>query len=435
MPIYSTKLRKSLNALIHDMALHSGDFSCRPGKDFTRHSKLGLERTISILLCMEGKSLNNELLNYYQCDSNLPTASAFVQCRSKLAPCALPTLFQRFATAQKPQLYRKHRLLAVDGTTLQIPHNPDDADSLVEYSERQRPVNLLHVNALYDLCTRVYSDAVIEGKQVYNEQRALVQMVRQSVINQAILLADRGYESFNVLAHLQHKGWNFLVRIRDRNGIGAGLPLPNKPEFDVSFSLQICGRKAKHWERQIQGGIAAKFVPPDRFDYEQLCPNSEQTFCLSFRVVRLQVSENVFETVVTNLDRDAFPPEELKTLYARRWGIETSFRKLKYTLGLLHFHAKKAEHIRQEIFARMIMYNFYELIVTHTIIRKSHRKYAYQANFSAAVQICRQFFRGNVSPPVLEALISRFISPIRPGRSIPRTPPARGLVSFAYRVA
>ena len=87
-----------------------------------------------------------------------------------------------------------------------------------------------------------------------------------------------------------------------------------------------------------------------------------------------------------------------------RWGIETSFRKLKYTLGLLSFHAKKVEHILQEIFARLIMYNFTELIISHAVIQKKDRKYAYQANFSAAVHICRQFLRGDVSPPRVEPI-------------------------------
>ena len=32
-----------------------------------------------------------------------------------------------------------------------------------------------------------------------------------------------------------------------------------------------------------------------------------------------------------------------------RWGIETSFRNLKHTLGLLHLHAKKVEFVLQEI--------------------------------------------------------------------------------------
>ena len=118
-----------------------------------------------------------------------------------------------------------------------------------------------------------------------------------------------------------------------------------------------------------------------------------------------------------------------------RWGIETSFRKLKYTLGLLSFHAKKVEYIRQEIFARLIMYNFCELITSHITIRQSSRKLDYQVNFSAAVHVCRQFFRGNVSPPLVETLISRFVSPIRPDRSFSRTPHRKGLVSFLYRIA
>lgn len=37
-----------------------------------------------------------------------------------------------------------------------------------------------------------------------------------------------------------------------------------------------------------------------------------------------------------------------------------------------------------------------------------------------AVHICRQFFLGNVSPPDVEAVIRRNVSPIRPGRSSPR---------------
>ena len=55
---------------------------------------------------------------------------------------------------------------------------------------------------------------------------------------------------------------------------------------------------------------------------------------LSFRVVRFMISEDSYETVITNLD---FPPDELMRPYAMRWGIETSFRDLKYTIGLSAF--------------------------------------------------------------------------------------------------
>ena len=138
---------------------------------------------------------------------------------------------------------------------------------------------------------------------------------------------------------------------------------------------------------------------------------------------------------MTNLDSLAFPPSELKKLYAMRWGIETSFRELKYTIGLLHFHAKKVEHIYQEVFARLIMYNFTELITSPVISHKADCKYAYKANFTVAVHVCRQFFLGNVSPPDVEAAIRRYVSPIRPGRSRPRNLTVKHAVSFVYRVA
>ena len=115
--------------------------------------------------------------------------------------------------------------------------------------------------------------------------------------------------------------------------------------------------------------------------------------------------------------------------------IETSFRDLKYTVGLLNFHAKKVEYIYQEIYARLIMYNFTELVTSHVIIQKADTKYAYKANLSVAVHVCRQFFLGNVSPPDVEALIRKHVSPIRPGRSRPRRMTVKHAVSFIYRIA
>ena len=56
---------------------------------------------------------------------------------------------------------------------------------------------------------------------------------------------------------------------------------------------------------------------------------------LSFRLVRFKITDSTYETIVTNLDANTFPPAELKKLYAMRWGIETSFRELKYVMILL----------------------------------------------------------------------------------------------------
>ncbi|WP_423838512.1 transposase [Thomasclavelia cocleata] len=53
----------------------------------------------------------------------------------------------------------------------------------------------------------------------------------------------------------------------------------------------------------------------------------------------------------------------LLSLYNKRWGIETSFREVKYALGLNALHSKKRKLIQQEIYARLILYNFCQRVV------------------------------------------------------------------------
>lgn len=267
-------------------------------------------------------------------------------------------------------------------------------------------------------------------------------MVDRSAIKQAILIADRGYESFNLMAHAQEKGWKYLFRVKDftnPGGISCGLDLPNTEEFDVSINLSLTRKQTNAVKTLLKSKNMYRFIPhTHRFDYlpQRLRKKDPIAFySLPFRIVRFKITDDSYELVVTNLDADTFPACELKKLYAIRWGIETSFRELKYTVGLLHFHAKKVEYIYQEIFARLIMYNFAELITSSVIIPKSDSKYAYQANFTIAVHVCRQFLLGNVSPPNLETVIRRNVSPIRPGRSRPRNTTVKHPVSFIYRIA
>lgn len=235
------KVKRTLKKLIQEICTVSWLFARRPGQDFTRQSKLGAEKTISILLAMEGHSINNELLEYFHCAGNTPTASAFVQCRNKLLPEAMEMLFRRFAASFPSETtYKGYHLLAVDGTDLQTPTNPNDQDSFFQPKDGSKAYNLLHLNAMYDLMNNTYTDAIVEGFLIQNEQRALARMVDRSPIRTAILLADRGYEGYNSLAHVQEKGWKFLFRIKDgTGGIVSGLDLPDTEEFDVFFDMHL----------------------------------------------------------------------------------------------------------------------------------------------------------------------------------------------------
>ena len=411
-----------------------------PEKDFIRNRKLPLEQVLKLILGMGGNTLNRELLSYYGFMLDTVTASAFVQQRAKIRPEAFEHLFHQFSLqTDEDRRYKGYRLLAFDGSDLHIPTNSEDADSYFPGTNGQKPYSLLHLNALYDLLQHTYCDAAIQKRREFNERKSLSDMVDASPINDALLIADRGLESYNVMAHIQEKGWKFLIRVRDdKIGIVRGLDLPGADEFDFPVLLHLTRKQTNYTKHLLKNRNQYKYLPSIvTFDY---LPAEQRNvplsfYSIAFRVVRFRLSDDSFETVLTNLDPDEFPSCELKKLYFRRWGIETSFRDLKYTIGLLHFHSKKTEHVLQEVFAALTMYNFSELITRSVVIQKGSKKFVYQANFSDAAYICRQFFRSNMPPPIVEALIARFISPIRPNRQRPRVLTGKTAVSFLYRVA
>lgn len=417
-------------------------FSKHPEKDFTRNRKLPFRKMISVLLAMEGGSLTSELLRYFGCSADTASGSAFVQQREKINADAFPSLFDLFVEeTDENKLYKGLRLIAADGSDIQIPTNPDDPDSYFPGSGARGAYSVLHLDVMYDLLQRTYTDALILGHRKANERSSLCKMLQRSQIKNALLILDRGYESYNLMAHAQENGWRFLIRIQDvltSRGIAAGLDLPNTDEFDVSIDLALFTKQTNELKELFQDRNRFKHVHPEKFDFLPKKNRKHEPvafYPISFRIVRFKISNGSYETIVTNLDKQNFPPNELKKLYGMRWGIETSFRELKYTVGLLHFHAKKVEYIHQEIFARLIMYNFAEMITSHVIISDSNTKLAYKANFTVAVHACRQLFLGNVSPPDVEATIRKHKSPIRTGRSRPRKMSAKHAVSFAYRIA
>ena len=436
------KVKEKLNLAISQLCRTSWMFVKDPNRNFTRDRKLPLREVISVLLCMEGGSLTGELLRYFGCSQHTASSSAFIQQRQKINKFAFPSLFDLFVkSTDNPQLYKGYRLFAADGSDVQTPTNSEEKDSFFPGSSVQKSYNLLHLDALYDLLGHTYIDAEVSGKRNFDENGVLCKMVDRSSVENVLIIADRGYESYNLFAHIQEKGWKYLIRIKDihSSGIAAGLDLPDRDEFDTCFHFHFTKRQTAEAKLLLKDKQKYKLLPATTtFDYLPAHNHKHDPlslYYLPFRVVRFKISDSSYETVITNLDEVEFPPDELKRLYGMRWGIETSFRELKYTVGLLHFHAKKVENITQEIFARLIMYNFSELITLHVVIQKFNRKYPCKANFSVAVQVCRQFLLGNISPPDVEATISRNVSVIRTSRSNPRNMVVKHAVSFLYRVA
>ena len=248
---------------------------------------------------------------------------------------------------------------------------------------------------------------------------------------------DRGYESYNLMAHFQEKGWFYVIRIREgKQSMYSSFNLPNTECFEQTFSLTLSRKQTKQFKKLYHDFPNNYHFIPHNSTFDFLPETSQKQdpvalYELPFRMVRLEVEEGKYETLVTNTD---YSIQELKNLYASRWGIETSFRDLKYSVGLVNFHAKKKEGILQEIFARFTNFNFYRWVISQVAIDSSRKKQRYKVCFSDAAYACRLFFNCSLSSLQLKNYLKKQLSIIRPNRKYQRKIKTQSVVDFIYRV-
>lgn len=129
----------------------------------------------------------------------------------------------------------------------------------------------------------------------------------------------------------------------------------------------------------------------------------------------------------------------MKEIYHLRWGIETSFRELKYDLSGVQFHSKKDQFVYMEIYAPFAMYNAVSLSVATSSKPYVKSKYQYQIDFKMACYIWRRYFclSDNSDKCFTQLLVDMafYLTPIRSGRKDKRNLKAKLVIGFPYRLA
>jgi hypothetical protein len=415
--------KEKLNSAISGISDTSWLFSKDPNADFTRERKLPVSSLLRLLLEFSGKSLQNELSAYYvppgKTYQRIPSKSAFTQQRHKLLWQGCYALFRSF-TDSLPYLktFNGYRLLACDGSSVPIPRNEKEEDFSVVTREDRKSYNQLHINGLFDILNRIYVDAIIDPGIHMRERAALVALTeRLPDPTKAIILADRGYEGYNGLAHLIETGINFLIRAKDldSNGFLHTLNIPPQEELDIDVDRLLTFKASN----AVRNDNRYAIVYRGHFDFLN---SSADIYPIHFRLVRIKLSDDSYECLVTNLPRDKFPPQKLKNLYHLRWGIENAYRDLKYSVDLLHFHGKSAQAVLQELFCSLTMFNYCSYLCVHTDILHSNKatKYQYKVNFANAVGPCRAYLHGSIGELELLDRLRLAPTPIRPDRHVPR---------------
>lgn len=176
-----------------------------------------------------------------------------------------------------------------------------------------------------------------------------------------------------------------------------------------------------------------RWLHPQRsFDF--IAPEDRDSiYTLSFRLVKITLDNGMYEYLITNLPEKRFSIIDLKELYKIRWKIETSFLFLKYGIALNYFHSIIRDFISQEIFARLILFNFISLIISCIEVQASDTKYSYQISISDAIYKCRLFLIKRMQNIAFIDLLLSDKTPVRPDRTFKRNMQSQRLKSLQNR--
>ena len=407
---------------------------------FTRAPrKLDFKEDMKILLVCGAASMKKELYEYFDYDIDTVSLPGFIRSRAKIKEEAFKELMVRMNKAYPcDKKYMGYRLLSVDGCDLTIPTDRNDKETYEQYIN-ERGFNNYHLNCLFDLMNHRYIDNITQTLKKKNEIEAMWTMAERYNGEKAIFIADRNYATFNNMEHIKKTGHKFLIRVKDIHS-GTSLlksfrSLPKQGEFDEDVHITFTKRQTN--EIKAHPETYKIIVSNQRFDF---LDSENHFYDADYRVVRIKIDGSVeeYESLITNLDRKIFPAEEIKKLYKLRWDIEVSYRHLKYSVELNALHSKRRDFIRQEIWARLVMFNISMIIIDYVTdhkLSKKERRLEYKVNITMAVFFTKHFMtiRKGGDPPDLESLIAKEILPVRDDRHYTRNVRSQGFVSFGYR--
>jgi hypothetical protein len=422
-----------LNRCISMVEASAPAYSRDPVSDFTRKRKLPFDKLILFLLQNGLESINSSISLNFSKVEDMPSASAICQAKDKLLPeCLLRILYLFNLSHPELKTFRGWTLLAFDGSAINVPFDPDDSFTLVKNGDMI--YSQYHLNALYDVMNGIFYDVILDSPSKTREVKALMEIMDNGNFpEKSIFIMDRGINSYEMLAKCQEENRKVIVRSKDidsKTGMLKNLNLPNG-EFDETRTIILTRKQDKeiksHPEkyRYLHWGVSFPLMPTAVNSFYEL----------TIRIIRKEVEKGKFITVITNLTPDEFSGDDLIELYCLRWREEGAFLKLKYSIAMLHFNSKKRNHLQQEIYASLILYNLCSISLVEEEIYKKTEKYEWRIEFSAAVTNVRMLLRGQINWEDFKNRIKKFLVPIRPGRKHPRKIKRQSVRSLVHRAA
>lgn len=304
-------------------------------------------------------------------------------------------------------LFHERIVEMVDGWTVTMADTQENQEAYPQMS-CQRPgcgFPIARMVGVFSLATGAINHMALgpcKGKET--GETSLLRTILDRILPGRILLADRYYASFWLLAAGQMRGVDLVARVHHLR----------KVDFRRGLKQGYLDQVVEYERPQ-----RPKWMSPSEY------ANFPET--ISVRHLKYKVEQRGFRTreitlATTLLDAEMYEAEELATLYYRRWSVELHIRSLKTQMQMDHLRCKSPQMVRKEIHCHMIGYN-----LVRCAILASALKFALcpsQLSFTGAMQALEEFAaslrlgsgRREEQWENLLAVISELVVGKRPGR-------------------
>lgn len=307
--------------------------------DFTRNRILTFNIVAVSILRGHKFSLQNALNKIFECLKKLrltPTNSALCQARQKIDPGLFVHLhqvmrddfYEFYGQDGEVLTWRGHRVLAYDGTNLNLPNTPElqKAYSVQRNQHGSESVQAL-AGVLYDVLNDIAIGAQLGPLQA--EKNFLLGDLWPGTRRGDLIVLDRLFDDYAIIATAKRDQREIVVRCPRNNSFGVVNEFWNSTQTERLVTLPL-SQTAKTRNYVRQRGLA-EAVP--------------------VRLMKFTLDTGEVEVLLTTLcDRRRYPTAEFKELYHWRWNEETFFDRIKNIFELERFSGFSESVIKQDFF-------------------------------------------------------------------------------------
>ena len=305
------------------------------------------------------------------CSSN---TGAYCRARGKLSETVIRRLAVDLADGcerqlDEPRLWHGRHVQLVDGTTVSMPDTPENQEAYPQAHTQRQGLGfpVARVVVLLSLATGMLTDMAMgpcTGKET--GETALLRQLFGRFRPGDILLGDRYFCSYFMIALLQEMGVDFVTRVHQLR--------------TVDFRR---GRRLGKGDHIVQWKLPEKPKWMDPQTYDRM-PASIEVREIHVRVSEPGIRTESFVVVTTLADAAEYAKDDVAELYHSRWQAELDIRAIKITMGMDILRCKTPEMVRREMWTCLLAYN----LIRQTMLQSARKAGVSPCalSFTAAVQ-------------------------------------------------